>query len=264
MHRGLIFSAVLFFLIGCGSGGDNGGDDTGIDTIEEHPPDTPIDQEVDLPADTGEEEIPVTPLKQCVVPCTSETDCCFTSSCGSYPDRWTCSGICELAGCLDDPECVSWATARGLPNPDGYNCRSDGDGIPRCVAGCVTEADCCPTGVDCSSYPNRYVCDAGNCFLGGCVDDGECRAFAARLSLYMPDQYVCRQFLVEGLDLCVLSCAVEADCCPPEHAPCDTLPRHYSCHEGLCNATCSTDVECRQYAASMGYPLADRYVCREL
>jgi hypothetical protein len=253
------WAAGLVLAWGCGTSG--GGNLDVVDTPELEG--TPDPTEEDLPVEPPEEEIPAEPLRACVIPCSVETECCLTAACGTYPDLWTCSGVCELAGCSGNGECIDWATRRGFPSPETYTCRAYAGGVPRCVSSCSIAQDCCPS-EDCSSYPTRRVCDGGGCFLGGCIDDTECRTWAAGNALFMADSYVCRQPLGSGLSVCAQSCVAADDCCPPEKAPCTTLPSHFACSGGICTLNCSTDEECRQFATAAGYPLADRYVCRDI
>jgi hypothetical protein len=256
----LICMTVLVIAGGwaCGGGNGEGAEDAVVDQPVDNPqpdvsPDTVEDQE---------EVIPPTPVKACASTCSQPEDCClFAATCGHYPDRWTCDGHCELAGCADDTECQNFATTRGYPNPELFKCRTRGGGVPRCVAGCTTEADCCPASTDCSAYPNRYVCDGGNCFVDACNGDAECVTYATAQSLHRADSYVCRQSGGEGLNVCILSCAADADCCAPVEEPCAALPFHYACSDGLCYSTCSSDTECQDYATTLGLPTPANYRC---
>jgi len=261
--RHFLLTAGLVLVLGCGGNGGNGQEDIIPDPQPEQDvtPD-PVDDE--QPVEIPEEEAPVEPAKACVLPCASEAECCITTaSCGTYPDKWTCGGTCELGGCADNAECIDWATRRGFPSPETYACRGYAGATARCVSACSTEADCCPSG-DCTTYPGRYVCDTGNCFLSGCIDDNECKTWAAGRSLHMASSYVCRQPLGGGIGVCAQGCTTADECCPPEAAPCTMLPSHFSCTDNICMLTCSTDDECRSFAAASSYPHAESYSCREM
>jgi hypothetical protein len=267
--RKTLLMLLSVFLVSTGCGNGNGGDeDTQVDIPAEQPPDTtpdttpdPSDDPVPDPTD---EETPVEPYKACAVTCTDSASCCITTAgCGTYPDKWTCSGSCVAAGCENDPECVTWATAKGYPSAENYSCRSpSGGGTPRCVAPCSSPVDCCAAGT-CDTFPNRWVCESGACFLTGCLNNEECVTWATNRGLHAAASYVCTNVLGDGVDVCAQSCTTAEDCCSPDHAPCTTLPNHFGCQGGICMLACSTDTECQTYAAGLPDPRSAQYVCRE-
>jgi hypothetical protein len=264
LKTSLMILAVFLVATGCGNGG-GGEEDTQVDIPAEQPPDVIQEDTVDdTVPDPTEDETPAEPYKACAVTCTATTDCCLTTAgCGTYPDKWTCGDYCTAAGCESDPECVTWATARSLPGAENYSCRSpSGGGTPRCVPACSSPADCCASGT-CDAYPNRWVCESGACFLSGCLNNEECVTWATNQALHAAASYVCINVLGDGVDVCAQGCTTAADCCAPEHAPCDTLPNHFGCNDGVCMLACSTDTECQTYAASSSDPRSARYVCRE-
>ena len=268
----LIAAFLMFVAVACDDGGGNGEDvDYGVDTPEDTVDDTTPDVPVDTPVDTVddptpdpvEEEIPSTPQYDCLLPCAAPTDCCLSGpTCGTYPDKWTCDVTCAPAGCANDGECVTYATNRSLPNPDLFKCRvpPGGGTLKQCRSGCTTAAECCP-GADCSVYPRKYVCDAGNCFLAGCSDSSECITWATDGMYHLAENYVCEASEGEGMNVCVQSCSSDADCCAPTFEPCTAMPYHYACNEGICKMTCSTSTECVDYYTASSIPHAGSYVC---
>jgi hypothetical protein len=281
----LVFA--IFFAMACGRSGDVF-PDWAVDAPFEPPPDSPADvtwdqpfdpfedpardpswdpfedPPADVPRDIPVDETPEVSRRFCIQSCSRPEECCnTTSTCGAYPNRWSCdAGYCLGVGCGGDAECVAWASGYGLPGADGYKCRGFEETYHNCVPGCATPDDCCAPSLDCSRYPLRYLCDGGGCLLDMCLDDGECRSYAATYSLPRPELYVCRALGVTPYRVCVQSCAYEADCCPPGREPCDAYPYHYACTGGICTATCDGDGECQAYAASTGLPNPGSYACR--
>lgn len=228
--------------------------------------DTPLDTSTDgTPHDTTDDGEPGPVYKTCVISCTTPSDCCTSSSCGSYPDRWTCEdGYCVGAGCAGDAECTAWASGLGIPDASQYKCRGWEGAYTTCVAGCTSPTDCCnPEYMDCSSYPTRYLCESGGCLMDRCRGDEECRAYAAAYDLFGAAGYACRNTPGTEYYYCALSCTTEAECCPPEGGACTAYPYRYDCLDGFCAARCESDDECRSYAAANDLPHAERYVCRE-
>ena len=269
----LAASSALAFA-SCGDGGGTAWDsvidppsdtapaDTWTDTAADAPVDPAGDTAVDSGADTAEDPGADTAVtwRTCGISCTPDEDCCSAAStCGVYPDKWTCSGVCLGRGCDTDAECQAWAAGLGIAGASGYRCRGYPGGFMSCVTGCGSPADCCPSGVDCSSYPYRYLCDDGGCLMDQCATDDECRAYAAWAGMSMPDSYVCGSLAGGTWDFCVASCGVATDCCASP--PCDTFPQHFDCREGLCTSFCDDTVECQAWASSVGLPDPGRYVC---
>ena len=276
--REILPAPAFVLLAACASGG-GGTFDVPPDTPWETPGETPFDPFEDsapdpqddalpdalpdAPADAPGEETTGPSARICVISCSSPETCCTTSSCGAYPDRWSCeTGYCAGLGCSGDAECVAWATGLGIAGAGNYKCRGWGE-YRSCVPGCTVAEDCCNPYLDCTSYPLRYVCREGGCLTDMCRGDDECRAYAAEYGLFRPDLYVCRASYGLEWSYCTLSCTTEADCCPPERAPCTAYPYRYACAEGLCAARCESDPECQAYASSSGLPNPERYVCRE-
>lgn len=236
----------------------DGTDDTLIDTTPDLPVDTPTEVPADVPTDPG------TAWRTCARSCTDSAGCCLSTGqpCGSYPNKWNCDAVCMTAGCDTDTECQTWATTIGLPGASGYKCATAHLywTAGYCVPGCTTAADCCPSGEDCSAYPQRRLCTTdGACQVDGCLDDGECRTWAAGLSLEGADTYVCRTFEYSDTSTCARPCASVSDCCPS--GSCGTFPTHVDCIAGHCLTTCTDDGECRDWAVSRGFPGAVDYVC---
>ena len=130
--------------------------------------------------------------------------------------------------------------------------------------GCLSAADCCYQGIDCTMYPTRYVCDNGGCILDGCQDDTECKIYAAQYSLSNPEQYVCHTYESINRSYCIQGCQSTADCCPPESAPCNAYPNHYQCVDGICISFCKTDLECQSWAISINLANAEQYICHTI
>jgi hypothetical protein len=125
--RTLVFAAALLpWLAQCGKDNGNGplpdtGDDTTVDTIGDTAGDTPSDTPTDTTLDTG------TAWRSCAKRCSVPDDCCLTgttAACGTYPNKWVCETVCMAAGCLDDPECATWATGLSLPGAADYKCNN--------------------------------------------------------------------------------------------------------------------------------------------
>ncbi len=249
------------WLAGCGDDKNNPVPDGTVDTIDDSTPDTPVDVPAETPTDTVTD--PGTAWRTCARSCTDSAGCCLSSGqpCGSYPNKWSCDAVCMTAGCDSDGECVTWATAVSLPGADGYKCASAHLywTAGYCVPGCTSPADCCPSGEDCSAYPQRRLCTAGACQVDGCLDDAECRTWAGGLSLPGADTYVCRTFEYSDTATCARPCTSVGDCCPS--GSCGTFPTHVDCIAGHCLTTCTDDGECRDWAVSRGFPGAGDYVC---
>jgi hypothetical protein len=227
--------------------------DTSTDTSVDVPPDTTTDTTTD----------PGTAWNWCAKGCSVADDCCLTSGqpCGTYPNKWNCDGVCMTAGCDSDGECVTWATTLGLPGADAYKCSSSHLywSAGYCVPGCTTPADCCPSGEDCSAYPQRRLCEDGGCRVDGCLNDTECQTWAAGVGLPDPSGFVCRTFEYSDTATCAHPCTSAADCCPS--GSCGTFPNHVDCIAGHCLATCTDDGECRDWAVSTGLPDPIEYIC---
>ena len=258
-------AAFALLAAACDDGGGTSWDgaidsagDTTADTGADAPWDTGADPADDTTADTDADTTGT--WSTCGISCTTEADCCTAgSTCGVYPNKWTCSGVCLGRGCDTDGECQTWAAGLGIAGASAYKCRGYTGGFRSCVAGCTSPADCCPTGVDCSSYPYRYLCDEGGCLMDQCASDEECRAYAAWAGLDRADSYACGSLAGGTYDFCVASCGVATDCC--SSGPCETYPQHYDCREGLCIAYCDDTAECQAWASEAGLPDPGRYAC---
>jgi hypothetical protein len=225
------------------------------------PADVPHDADADAPPDTPA-DTPTTTHSVCLRSCTTADDCCLTAGrpCGQYPNRWTCDAACMVASCTDHAECVSWATDLGLPGAAGYKCETRLVYWPAgyCVPGCTTPEDCCPTGVDCSVYPQRRSCDAGACKMSGCEGDTECRDWATDLGAPNPANWVCRTPAFRDTGACTVACTTTDDCCP---GGCAAYPRRLACVAGYCVSSCLDDAECRDWATGAGAENPAGYVC---
>jgi hypothetical protein len=258
-QRNLALALLLApWLAACGDGNGTTTDTSTTDTSEDPAADTLVTDTVeDTPVDTG------TAWRWCAKSCTTSEGCCLASGrpCGEYPNKWTCDEVCMTAGCVDDPECAAWATAIGLPNAANYKCKTSHLywTAGYCVPGCTTEADCCPSGTDCSAYPQRRLCDAGGCRVDGCTGDAECQTWATGLGLPDAAGFVCHTFEYSDTATCAHPCASASDCCPG--GSCGTFPNHADCIAGHCLATCTDDGECRDWAVANLFPDPTNYVC---
>lgn len=132
--------------------------------------------------------------------CAQDSDCCNTSSvpCGTYNNHWKCdNGTCTYVGCLNDPECVSYAQGIGATDPATWVCRtvacySAGYCMPK-PKPCAAPSDCCTPNypVPCGVYSNRYRCESNECVLDSCTGKPDCLGYANALSLPDPDAYNC-------------------------------------------------------------------------
>ena len=243
--RTLIAATIAILLAlamqACGDSG-GGGADTGTDTG----------------ADTA-----ATVWRTCARSCTAAADCCVTggAACGEFPNNWECDGACMMGGCSGDAQCVTWATGLSLPGAAGYRCSPTllYYEASICARGCTGAPDCCPSGTDCSSYPNRYECDGGACRLLGCTGDAECVTWATAGGAADPSLFECRTFGFSNVPACAKRCTATADCCPS--GTCPGFPDHSECLDGHCVSTCSDDAECRAWATSSGVADPARYVC---
>ncbi|MBW2264239.1 MAG: hypothetical protein JRG91_19920 [Deltaproteobacteria bacterium] len=256
----VIAIALVPWLVDC-SDDKNPMPDGTSDVVTDTTPDTPLDVPAEVPTDTTTD--PGVQWRTCARSCTTSDGCCLSvgQPCGSYPNKWACDAVCMTAGCDGDAECVTWATTIGLTGASGYKCSSAHLywTAGYCVPGCTTAADCCPSGDDCSAYPKRRLCDAGACRVDACLDDAECRTWAGGLSLPGADTYACLTFEYSDTATCARPCTSTSDCCPS--GSCGTFPAHVECLAGHCLATCTEDLECRDWAVSNGYPGAVDYVC---
>jgi hypothetical protein len=262
--RTLIIAAALVPLLAhCDKGnGNDHPEDTGTDTPGDVITDSTDDTPPDAPGDTTPDT--VTTWSTCAKQCSVTDDCCLTGTtadCGTYPNKWTCDAVCMTAGCDSDAECVTWATGLSLPGADAYKCATAHlyYTAAYCVPGCTTADDCCPSGTDCSAYPQRRVCDDGACKLDGCIDNTECVAWATGLGLTDAASFVCETFGYSDTAACAKPCSSVTDCCPS--GSCGTFPNHADCLAGHCLTTCTDDGECRDWAVSNGYPDPADYVC---
>ena len=246
---------VLAFCCAVGCSDDNQGNpgDVGTEADADVPTDTPTDTPADVTSPA---------YSTCIKSCATPDDCCLESGvwCGDYPNRWACEGVCRAEGCTDTAECVTWATDLGIPGADGYRCSTTMlyYSADLCTPGCATAADCCPTGVDCSAYPRRRVCDGGACKFDGCTDDAECRTWASGLGLPSAASWVCRNAPYTDASYCTVACTADADCCP---GGCLAYPDRLACIGGYCAETCLDDAECQGWATDSGLADPGAYVC---
>ena len=105
--------------------------------------------------------------------CTSNADCCATTSTGCTdtcdPYYGTCNENTDVSGCSSDADCCPTDDDAACTDTcDTYmgTCYSNTD-----VSGCTSNADCCATG--CTDY-----CNNGNCFesMDYCSDNADCCA----------------------------------------------------------------------------------------
>ena len=232
---------------GCGNDGGSGTDtsiDTGLDT-------------------TGDDGTTPTEWRTCARSCTAPADCCITggAACGTFPNNWECDGACAMGGCSGDAECVTWATGLSLPGAADFKCSATLLFYETnvCVKGCAGAAECCPTGTDCSVYPNRYSCEGAACKPMGCVDTAECVAWATSKGAADAALYECGTFGFSGMPVCAKTCTTTADCC--SGTTCPGYPQNLACLEGHCLSTCSGDPECSAWATAQGAADPSRYVC---
>jgi hypothetical protein len=241
----------ICFAAGCGD--DDSG--THADVPDDGGTDTPDDSAVDTPP-------PTTTYTTCARSCASPDDCCLESGvwCGDYSNRWTCDTTCRVGSCVDDAECVTWATGLGLGGAANYKCKAGRlyYSASICVPGCTTAADCCPGGADCSLYPARVSCDAGACTTLGCENDTECQTWATGIGAADPASWVCRTPAFRDTGVCTKACTTTDECCP---GGCATYPARLGCAGGYCVSSCLDDAECRTWATGAGAADPAGYVC---
>lgn len=183
----------------------------------------------------------------CQLGCVTTSDC-VTASPAFDADNYRCeSGACRYTGCVSDAEC------RSTFSNDRYVCRDLGTGIPTCLLGCTTSAEC-STGAAAFDEDN-YGCASGVCVYQGCNDDEECAATFA-------GPYGCRDVAPPTTPVpipvasrnCVRLCTNREDCATDSAA---FDGDNYECRSGACvYVGCHDDAECSTSLSS------DAYICR--
>lgn len=178
-----------------------------------------------------------TQVATCVKSCIGVGDCSLGTA-AFDGDNYSCTaGSCVYKGCNTDSECQST-----LSDPT-YLCRPVA-GLPSCVKGCATAADC---KLGSAAFdPDNYSCATGFCEYKGCNNDAECKSSFANPS------YVCRN--LTGVAMCGKGCATAADC-NLGSAAFDV--DNYRCTAGVCEYKgCNDDAECQSTFSNT------EYVCR--
>lgn len=186
---------------------------------------------------SGDDAGPPPPsIQVCQLACEAAADC-GSASPAFDADNYACEGgVCRYTGCRSDDEC------RATFSRDDYVCRDGAAGVPTCLLGCATAADC-DNGTAAFDADN-YACEGGACHYTGCNVDAECEA------TFMSSAYGCFEAPPPSTPLpvptadrnCVRRCATAADCATDSGA---YAAEHYACVDGGCRWTgCDADADC--------------------
>jgi len=132
---------------------------------------------------------------------------------------------------------ATWSSASGTGG--------SGDTLAVCLPACAQAADCAIPSVPLYDA-SHYACNDGLCGWTGCQSNVECQ------STFQTPDYACADLPGAGIDSCLPTCAVAADCAIGALELYDA--DHYTCDAGVCRwLGCESNAECAEANPGKSY-----------